>query len=250
MDGLHRSELDRFLRRLLLHSTLTEEEQQAILNLPGETVRAPARRDLVRPGETVDHAILVVEGTLARFDLMANGSRQITALYIPGDMCDLYSVVAPQTGWGIAALGTSTVLNVPHRDLRALAADHANMAFAFWRDTTLDASILSKWVANIGRKNSRARLAHLLCEMMIRMEQVGLCQRQTYMLDLTQEQMADAVGLTPVHVNRTLQALRNEGLISLKGRQVEILAWDRLAAEAEFEPAFLLPRVKEDDRCL
>lgn len=240
MTSAHHSALAGFLTRLSLHSVLSDEEQQAVLTLAGQSVQVPAKRDLVIPAETVGHAILVAEGTLGRFDLMRNGARQITALHIPGDMCDLHSVVAPKTGWGITALSAATVLNVPHDGLARIAESHPNIAIAFWRDTVLDASVLAKWIGNMGRKNALARVAHLLCEMGVRMERVGLGQRQAYAFDLTQEQLGDVVGLTPVHVNRTLRALRDEGLVTIKGRMVEILDWDRLAVEAEFVTAFLL----------
>lgn len=240
MTEIEPSPLARYLRRLLRHSVLSVEEQRAILALPALEVEAPTRRDLVRPGEVVDHAVLVADGLLGRFDLMRSGARQITALHIPGDMCDIHSVVAPRTGWGLAALGASTVLHIPHADLKALALDHPNVALAFWRDTTLDASILAKGIANIGRKSARDRIAHLFCEMGVRCERAGLGSRRDYPLDLTQEQIGDVVGLTGVHVNRSVQALRDDGLLAVRSRRVEIPDWNGLTAAAGFDPTYLL----------
>ncbi len=229
-----------YLSRLELHSPLGEPERQAVLSLPAEEATVAARRDLVRPGEIVRHALLVADGLLGRFDTMRNGARQITALHIPGDMCDLHSVVAPLTGWGITALCGSKVLHVGHEGIRAAAAALPELATAFWRDTTLDASILAKGVANIGRKSARARIAHLFCEMGVRSERAGQGERSDYPLDLIQEQIGDVVGLTGVHVNRSIQALRDEELLEVKGRRVRILDWSGLAAVAEFSPAYLL----------
>ena len=240
MEPYHDQGLSAFLKRLQLRSVLTDEEKNAVLHLKGHVELIADRQDLVVPGETVTCAILVISGMLARFDLMKEGSRQITAFYIPGDMCDLHSVVAPTTGWGITALGAATVFRIPHPELKKLVSGFPNLALAFWRDTTLDASVLAKWVANIGRKDARARVAHLLCEMGVRMEAAGLGTKRNYRLDITQEQIGDAMGLSPVHVNRTLQGLRALGVVSVKNNQVQIADWDRLASIAEFTSTFLL----------
>ena len=232
--------LARFLERLLLRSTLSAKEQEAILAVRSHASQVAAHRDIVCPGQKVDHACLVVDGLAARFDQMQDGQRQFTAFHIPGDMCDLQSVVAPVAGWGIQAVSTTTVLHIPHGDLRSVAMKYPAIAMAFWRDTTTDASVLAKWVGNLGRKNATARLAHLLCEIGIRMEQAGLGSRTEYPLPATQEQLADALGLTAVHTNRTLQMLRAEGLVRAERRMVYVANWERLASIAEFDPEFLL----------
>jgi CRP-like cAMP-binding protein len=163
-----------FLDRLLLRSALSEEERQAVLNLPSKEQQVRARRDVVLPGEAVNAICLVASGIMGRFDQMRDGRRQTTAFYISGDACDLPSVVAPVTGWGITALSDCVVLRIAHDELRAVALRYPNLAMAFWRDTTFDASVLAKWVANVGRKNAQARLAHLLCEMGMRVEHAGV----------------------------------------------------------------------------
>lgn len=233
--------LERFLARLLRRSALTAEEQQAILQIPCRTVEVRPRTDIVSPGETLDHACLVARGIVARFDQMRDGRRQIVAFHIAGDMCDLHSLVAPTAAWGMAALTQSTVVHVPHQDLRRLAFKFPQIALAFWRDGTADSSILAKWVGNLGRQDARARVAHVLCELGTRMEAAGLAIGRTcFTLDITQEQLADAVGLTAVHVNRTMQALRRMELIATSGRTVNVKDWDGLAETAEFNPDYLL----------
>jgi len=132
------------------------------------------------------------------------------------------------------------VLFVPHARLRAMACTHPAIAMAFWRDGTVDASILAKWIGNIGRQDARARLAHLICEFGTRSELAGIGSRTSFALDATQEQLADALGLTSVHVNRTLQRLRSEGVVSTRGHAVDVLDWERLADIAEFDPTYLL----------
>jgi len=240
LDQPQNSPISRFLDRLLLRSALTPDEQRAILSLVGETQRVAARRDIVSPDEVVTSACLVVRGLVARYDQMLDGRRQITSFYIPGDMCDLHSVVAPKASWSITAISPATVVRVPHRQLRELCVRYPAIALAFWRDGTVDASVFAKWVGNLGRKNAKARIAHVMCEMGLRMEAAGLGERTSYDLPATQEQLGDATGLTPVHVNRTLQEIRGQGLLTFRDGRVEIRDWDALAHLAEFDPGYLL----------
>ena len=235
-----------FLARLLLRSELTPEAQRAILALKPRVMRTPSRQDIVMPGQTLDHACLVVSGLLARFDQVLAGDRQITAIYVPGDMCDLHSVVVPATAWGLTALSAVVSLQVPHSALRALAAEHPQIAQAFWRDTVADASILAKWISNLGRKSALARLSHLLCEIGMRLELAGVGDRTSYTFDVTQEQLGNMLGLTAVHVNRMLLTLRTDNVATARGHRVEISNWAKLAAIGEFDPDFLLlPRERE-----
>ena len=241
-----RDALLRFLQRLLRRSQLSPHEQQAVLDLSSQTSHAGAYRDIVSPGQRVDHSCLIVDGLAARFDQMRDGRRQLTALHLPGDMCDLHSVVAPIPGWGIQALTATTVAHIPHSALRALVTSHPAIALAFWRDTTLDASILAKWTANLGRKDSLGRLAHLLCEVALRSEQAGLGTTGAFPLPATQAQLADALGITPVHVNRMFQRLRKDALVRCEGRMVHIGDWSRLATIADFDPGYLLIKPREE----
>ena len=240
MQTSNHAALSRFLARLQLNSVLSEAEQQAVMGLRSQAAQYGPGRDFVRPRDTIAHATLVVAGNVGRYDLMRNGGRQITAIYIAGDMCDLYSVAVPTAGWGLTSLGKSTVLQISHNDMRDLALTYPNLAFAFWRDTVLDASILAKWIASVGRKSARARIAHLLCELGTRNERAGLGKRDDFELALTQEQIADAMGLTSVHVNRMLQSLRVDDFVSIRAHRVTIKDWDHLASIADFSPTFLL----------
>jgi CRP-like cAMP-binding protein len=240
METSQNAALSAFLRRLLIRSALTLEEQQAILSLTGELERVPARVDVVSPGETVETSCLVSKGLVARYDQMLDGQRQVTSYYIAGDMCDLHSVVVPKASWSITAVSQSSVVRIPHRQLRTLCLDYPAIALAFWRDGTVDASIFAKWVGNLGRKNAKARIAHIICEMGTRMEAARLGTRLSFELNVTQEQLSDASGLTPVHVNRTLQDIRGDGLLTFSKGHVEVNNWDALVSVAEFSAAYLM----------
>ena len=232
--------LEKYLVRLRLRSSFSAQEEDAILALKGSEVKTDAHRDIVRPGQTIEFACLVVDGLAGRFDQLANGHRQITALHVPGDMCDLHSVPVPHTGWGIQALAKTTTLRVPHASIKELTIQFPAIAFAFWRDTIVDASILSKWISALGRRGAKSRLAHLICEMGIRMEQAGLGTRTHFRLPATQVQLADVLGLTAVHLNRTLQALRSDGALLTEGFEVKVMDLNRLSGIAEFDPQYLL----------
>lgn len=231
-----------FLKRLLDRCELTREEQEAILSIAGTAAQARCNVDIVSPGDTAEHACLVVDGVVGRFGQFVDGRRQITAFHVAGDMCDLHSVVAPKVGWSLQALSTTTMLKVPHSELRGVAKRYPAIAEAFWRDCVVDASILSQWVVNVGRRDARMRLAHVLCEMAIRMEQARLGRRDQYEFQITQSQLADALGLTPVHVNRVLQSLRSDRLVETQGREIRILEWDRPAQVGDFDDAYLETR--------
>lgn len=232
--------LTKFLRRLTLRSDLSAAEQASITSLPAEFATIGPQRDLVSPGQEMNYACLVADGLAARFDQLANGQRQFTALHIPGDMCDLHSVPAPVAGWGIQALTRTTYLRVPHEALRALIADRPALAIAFWRDTIVDASILSKWISALGRRSAEARLAHLLCEVAIRLEQSGDGRRAAFHLRATQVHIADFLGISTVHVSRSLQSLRARGLVEVRDYAYRIPDFPALARFAEFDPTYLL----------
>lgn len=229
-----------FLNRLLRRSALTDVEQRAVLRLTGEQRRYAARTDIVSPGDVVQSACLVMSGLVGRYDQMLDGERQVTSYYISGDMCDLHSVVVPKASWSITAVSQVTLLHVPHRQIGELCVNHPGLAMAFWRDGTVDASIFAKWVGNLGRKNAQARVAHVFCEMGMRCEAAGLGSRTAFELPATQEQLAEATGLTSVHVNRTLQEIRGNGLLSFQKGRVEILNWPGLIEAAEFDPGYLM----------
>jgi CRP-like cAMP-binding protein len=243
-----RANLQPFLDRLNRRSVLTIEEQEAVLNLSGHAEQVHAKRDFVPLGDHVDHSCLVLAGIVGRFDQTDEGSRQITALHLPGDMCDLHSVVQPLATSALEALSVATILRIPHSAIRGLAARYPALAEAFWRDCTVDAAILAQWVVNIGRRDAKTRIAHLLCEMATRLHANARGNEFVFDLPVTQMQLADATALTAVHVNRTLQSLRADGLIKWSQRIIRVPDWERLVACAEFNPAYLQQQVKPDQR--
>lgn len=231
--------MQQFLTRLLTRSSLSDEEQQAVLDLPTTLQQVRSNNDFVGLGERLDHACLIVDGLVARFEQTIKGERQITALHISGDMADLHSVVLPKTSWGLHTLTRSTVAKIPHGALVAAANSHPALARAFWRDCAVDASIIATWSVSLGRRNARARIAHLLCELKCREEAVGRFRDSGFGLPMTQIQLADVLGMTAIHINRMIGELRKASLITMSSSRVTILDWRELVEMADFDPAYL-----------
>lgn len=228
-----------WFEKLASRSALGEQERRAILGLPGQPVQVQCNRDFVRLGERVDHASLIVDGLVGRFGQNREGARQITAVHINGDMADLHSVVAPDAASALQALSVSTILKVPHSALRDLAKRYPAIAEAFWRETVVDAAVLAEWVVNVGRRDARARAAHLICEMACRYEAIGERVGFRFGFPATQMHLADMLALTPVHVNRTLMSLRRQELAHIQSKSVHILDWNGIVEAGEFDPTYL-----------
>ena len=239
-----RANLHDFLDRLTSRSALTNDEQRAILDLPAQSEQVNSNRDFVTLGESVDHASLIVAGIVGRFDQTSDARRQITAFHFPGDVANLHSVVQPSATSALQALSTATILRIPHRAMRAAAARYPAIAEAFWRDTAIDGAITAQWVINIGRRTAQERIAHLLCEVAVRLGCAPASDTIVFPFSMTQFQLADATGLTAVHVNRTLQSLRRLGVVDLARHNVCIHDWDRLVEIGDFDDGYLQVGVK------
>jgi CRP-like cAMP-binding protein len=248
MSPFETPNLQPFVDRLTSRSVLTEQEKQAILDLPCRAEQVQANRDFVRLGERHDSSCVIVAGLVGRFDQTADGARQITAIHIPGDMPDLASVVQPQATSALQALSVATILRIPHSSIRQAAARHHALAEALWRDCMVDSAILSQWVVNVGRRDARARIGHLLCEMATRLAAPTEAGTFSFPFPVSQTQLADATGLTVVHVNRVLRALRESGLVHVRAGEAKVLDWDALVAVGDFDPAYLQTDIPPHDR--
>ena len=240
--------LELFLDRLNRRSVLNEEEQQAVLNLPGDTEQVQANRDFVPLGTRVNHSCLVVAGIVGRFEEDREGIRQITAVHIPGDMCDLHSVVQPTATSALQSLSVATILRVPHSAIRAAADRFPALAEAFWRDCVVDAAILSEWVVNVGRRDAKTRIAHLICEIATRLGANRAGNDFVFDVPVTQTQLGEVTALTAVHVNRTLQSLRADGLIEWHQRVIRVPSWDALQQCGDFDAAYLQADMNPEQR--
>ena len=227
------------IAKLMTVADLRDSDIQKLVALCQDVRTIAAKEDILTEGERPEHVHIIVEGWAARYKTLADGSRQIVAFLIPGDFCDLHVAVLGHMDHGIIALNTCRVAFIPSDDLDALTSHHNGLTKALWWATLVDESVLREWVLNVGRRSAYERIAHLLCEMHARMKMVGLVEDGRLSLPLTQEELADTTGLTPVHTNRTLQRLRKENLIEIGGGMLTVLDVGRLRKAAGFDPNYL-----------
>jgi CRP-like cAMP-binding protein len=231
--------LDLLVRNLELRSPLPPEDRAAVLNLPHTVRTLEPGSYTIREADTPEHCTILVTGFAYRQKLTGDGSRQIVALHIPGDALDFQNLFLDVSDHSLQMLTRAEVAFVTMRDLQDLARERPAVGHAILVKILVEASIFREWVLNVGRRDSKARVAHLLCELGVRLEVEGLAVDYGYELPMTQEQLADAVGLTPVHVNRTLKALEAEGLIVRSKRAVSFPDWRRLRLVGDFNQRYL-----------
>ena len=219
--------------------TLSDEEKAAILRLPMQVMTLRADQDVVREGDRPSRCCALLEGFTCVYKVTNTGKRQIMAFHIPGDIPDLQSLHLTTLDNSVGTLTPCRVGFIQHEHLRELCHAQSRLAGAFWRQTLVDGAVFREWMLNVGRREAYGRTAHLLCEMVSRLRAVGLVQNDTCELPITQSELGDAMGLSTVHVNRTLQDLRAAGLISLKGGSLSVLDWDGLKHADEFDPTYL-----------
>jgi CRP-like cAMP-binding protein len=233
------SSFEPLFRRWKRRVALSEEDKAALLALPWTVKTYPREAYLAREGEPTKICTLLLEGFAFRQKLVSDGARQIISFHIPGEFLDIQNSMLEVADHNVQSLGRSTVAAVPKEALAALMAENVGVRRGIWLDSLIDSAVFREWVVNVGRRDARERIAHLLCELAARLKAAGISTGPTYEFPMTQEQIADATGLTPVHTNRTLQTLRKDGLISLSLNKLTILDWASLAHEGDFNERYL-----------
>jgi CRP-like cAMP-binding protein len=239
MRAISPHEYSPLTRKLESIFTLTEEEHGALLSLPMQVAMLKEDQDIVREGDRPSRCCLLLSGLACAYKVTGDGRRQIVSFTVPGDIPDLQSLHLKVLDTSIGTLTPCRVGFIQHEVLHDLCRNHYRFAAAFWRETLVDAAIFREWMVNVGRREAYHRMAHVLCELMVRLRAVGLVEDHACELPITQAEFGDALGVSTVHVNRVLQALRSEGLIELKGEQLKILDWDRLKEVGDFDPTYL-----------
>jgi CRP-like cAMP-binding protein len=231
--------LTTMLRKFERRGPLDEGDRQALLDIPHRVQMIEASSYIVREGARPDRCCLILSGFAYRHKLTVEGARQIVSVHIPGDFVDLEGALLNVADHNVQALSRCEIACIPRDALRALILAHPRVAMAMWVDTLIDGSVFREWVINVGRRDARQRIAHLLCEFARRLEVAGLASEYRYELPMTQEQLGDATGLTPVHVNRVLKALDRDGLIRRERRFVVIPDWEALRQAGGFSETYL-----------
>ena len=232
---------DHLIAKLSTRVALTDGDRATIADLPFKLRTIAQSTYMVREGQRPQRCAFVIEGFAYRQKLTPNGEREIVSILMPGDFIDLQNLFLEESDHDVQALTRITVAEIAIPALREAVAQCPRIASALWTEVLIEASIHREWLLNIGRRNAKMRLAHLLCEYAARLRASSMMTEDDgYELPMTQEQIGDALGLTPVHVNRTLRAIREDGAAHVTDRRLHILDWSLLRSIAEFDPRYLV----------
>jgi CRP-like cAMP-binding protein len=218
---------------------LSDDDCAALLALPNRVIKLRPQEYIVREGDKPQSSCLMLSGFSFRHKVAGNGGRQIFSLHMKGDVADLQNSLLGTADHNLQALTHVEAALIPVEAILDIAFTRPAVGRAMWYETLVDASIFREWTLNVGRRDARTRMAHMLCEFALRLEVAGLGEKCSYQLPMTQEQLADALGLTSVHTNRTLMHLADDGLISRSQRAIRIEDWPRLAEAGDFDSAYL-----------
>jgi len=234
----------RWIRRLARFAALTLEEQRVLEEVASNSVfRHASHENVAKAGDPADRLLVVLEGLVYRYRLLPDGRRQILAYLLAGDMCDPRELLIPQVGESMCALGPAEIAMLSVNVVQRLER-HPSIALAMARYSVMQQSITREWLINVGQRTAFERLGHLICELYVRLEAVGLTQDHMFDLPLTQAELGDTLALSAVHVNRTLMELRRLKLVTFQNRQVVIHDYAALQAAASFDPAYLVTQEK------
>jgi CRP-like cAMP-binding protein len=227
------------IEKLARRDHLTDAERRALVVIMAPPRSVAARQDIVSEHDRPSHSTLLISGFAGRYVTLPDGRRQITEISVPGDFVDLHSLLMKQMDHGVVALTDATVANAPHDRLRRLTETHPHLTRLLWLDTVIDGAIHRQLIASMGRKTGLGQLAHLVAELYVRLEVVGLASELSYDLPLSQAVIGDALGLSAVHVSRLVGELRDRGILDWTQSRVTILSWPRLIAAGDFDPTYL-----------
>jgi CRP-like cAMP-binding protein len=234
------SVLEPMVRKLEYRQKLDAADRAALLALPHTVTRLQAHDYIVRQGDRAESSCVLLGGFCVRQKVVANGHRQIVAIQMKGEVVDLQNSLLGVADHSVQMLTAGQIATVPREEILRIAFERPAVGQAMWLDTLVDGSISREWVANVGRRDAKTRIAHLLCEFSLRLQLAGLGEQNNYELPMTQEQLADATGLTPVHVNRTIRGLEADRLIDrTTARSIGIGDWRKLADVGDFESEYL-----------
>jgi CRP-like cAMP-binding protein len=227
------------IRKLESIFDLSDEERNAVVDLPLQVRVLKAGQDIVRERDRPSQCCALLDGLACRYKLIGEGKRQIFSFHIAGDIPDLQSLHLSTMDHNVSVLTDAKVGFVPHDALRDLVHSHPRIADALWRETLIDGSVFRQWMVGLGRREAPERIAHFFCEHFTRSNAVQLAEGYTFPMQMTQEELGDALGTSTVHVNRTVQGLRERNLIAWSRRVMTIKDWKGLQAAAEFDPTYL-----------
>lgn len=231
--------IDRLLLKLRARDDVSADEEAILRDSVSATRDVGADVTVVHADVDLVVSTILLDGLMCRYKDLQNGERQITELHVPGDFVDLHSFPLKRLDHNVMSLVPSRIAIVPHDRIQGITETRPHLTRLLWFMTTLDAAVHREWQLSLGRRTSLARIAHMLCELHARLEIVGMTDGNSYRLPLTQVDLAECLGLTPIHVNRTLRELRSRNLVTFRSKTVTIADFAGLRQVAEFTPDYL-----------
>ncbi|TNC05116.1 Crp/Fnr family transcriptional regulator [Methylobacterium terricola] len=234
------------IRKLVYGAHLTDDDRAVLEKICRKTQWVPSNKDIITEGERPDNVHLVIDGFACRYKILPDGKRQIMAFLVPGDFCDLHVAILGEmdhtigTGWGCQ------IVEIPRATIDELNQNHPRIMRALWWATLVDEGTLRSWLVSMGQRPADRHMAHLVCELLVRLQTVGYADADSFEFPLSQADIADTLGLSIVHVNRTLQELRGQNLINWKHKRIHIPDVKRLKVFADFDPKYLHLRQRGD----
>jgi CRP-like cAMP-binding protein len=236
---------NRFVLKLSQLANLSDADKAALEHATSRPRRYVARQDLIREGDEPGPMFVVLEGWACRYKILPSGARQIMAFLMPGDACDLHVKLLAEMDHSIQAVTPAIVATVGRDEMSDLMHRHPNIATAMYSAQLVDEGIMRAWIVSMGRRSSTERVAHLICELYLRARNLKLTDQGEFALPLSQLILADALGMTAVHINRVFKDLRLSGAMALKRGSVTILDPVRLVQIAGFDENYLHRRLRE-----
>jgi CRP-like cAMP-binding protein len=231
--------LNPLIQKLERFVPLSEADKLALTNATANTKTVNAHIDLIREGDRPSAVRVIMEGFAYRYKLLPNGGRQIVAYIVPGDICNAHVFILKRMDHAIATLSPCKIAELSGRDVLRITSEHPTITQALWWSTLVDEAVSREWITNIGRRSATVRIAHLLCEIYVRLSTVGLVENGKFELPITQIELADTVSITNIHANRVLNTLRRLNLIAMRGKYVKIIDLDALKVMADFSAHYL-----------
>ncbi|MCL9997903.1 MAG: Crp/Fnr family transcriptional regulator [Erythrobacter sp.] len=232
------------IRHLSGYSDLGNAETTLLAAACKNVREFPAGHHLIREGDDPDPVFVILDGWACGYKILPDGGRQIISFLLPGDFCDIHIAILQAIDHSIMTLTKASVASLPRAEMEVLIQAMPNLTQAFWWSQLVDQSILRSWIASMGRRKSVERVAHLMCELYIRMRNIGLASDDECKMPLTQLVLADALGLTPVHVNRVLRELKRAEVMELSQGSLKIINSSKLAEIAGFDGNYLHERIR------
>jgi CRP-like cAMP-binding protein len=237
--------MDRFVAKLRSRQALSEADETALRQAGWSRRRFERHEVIVGAGEQLDFAHLLLSGFVARTPTDSVGGRQIVGLSIAGDLLDIHGVVLGRIEQELVALGPCEIASIPHAEVRSLSLSSVGLLRMFALQGALEHAIQAAWIQALGSKRGTAKLAHLFCEMQLRLGLVGLATQMGFPLPLSQQELADYAGMTHVHLNRCLKELREAKLVAFSAGWAKVTDWEGLKRLARFDDAYLNLRLIE-----